>query len=136
MNLRIITKNHAADSEKRFLAKSISKSNGYATAMPTALKLTYFYLRNIFLLIFKLRKSFSYTANPSKNRVRRSGTQKPPESCRQLFFLVLYELKVQTFILTLLLLFSSTANPFLDEFLSFAQAFLKYSYFSLRKSQK
>ena len=35
MNLRI-TKNHAADPEKRFHAKSISKSNGYATAMPTA----------------------------------------------------------------------------------------------------
>ena len=36
MNLRIITKNHAADPEKGFPAKSISKSNGYATAMPTA----------------------------------------------------------------------------------------------------
>ena len=35
-NLRIITKNNAADPEKGFLAKSISKSNGYATAMPTA----------------------------------------------------------------------------------------------------
>ena len=39
MNLRIITKNHAADPEKGFLAKSISKSNGYATAMPTAWEL-------------------------------------------------------------------------------------------------
>ena len=39
MNLRIITKNHAADPEKGFLAKSISKSNGYATAMPTASEL-------------------------------------------------------------------------------------------------
>ena len=39
MNLRIITKNHAADPEKGFLAKSISKSNGYATAMPTAREL-------------------------------------------------------------------------------------------------
>ena len=36
MNLTIIAKNHAADPEMRFLAKSISKSNGYATAMPTA----------------------------------------------------------------------------------------------------
>ena len=40
MNLRIITKNHAADPEKGFLAKSISKSNGYATAMPTAWELS------------------------------------------------------------------------------------------------
>ena len=42
MNLRIITKNHAADPEKGFLAKSISKSNGYATAMPTAWELNFF----------------------------------------------------------------------------------------------
>ena len=40
INLRIITKNHAADPEKGFLAKSISKSNGCTTAMPTAWKLT------------------------------------------------------------------------------------------------
>ena len=40
MNLRIITKNHGADPEKGFLAKSISKTNGYATAMPTAWELT------------------------------------------------------------------------------------------------
>ena len=39
MNLRIIKKNHAADPEKGFPAKSISKSNGYATAMPTAWEL-------------------------------------------------------------------------------------------------
>ena len=39
MNLRIITKNHAADPEKRFLTKSISKPNGCATAMPTAWEL-------------------------------------------------------------------------------------------------
>ena len=36
MNSRIITKNHAADSEIGFLAKSTSKFNGCATAMPTA----------------------------------------------------------------------------------------------------
>ena len=36
MNLRIITKNHAADPEIGFLTKSISKPNGCATAMPTA----------------------------------------------------------------------------------------------------
>ena len=34
MNLRIITKNHAADPEKGFVAKSISKPDGCATAMP------------------------------------------------------------------------------------------------------
>ena len=39
INLKIITKNHAADPEKRFLTKSISKPNGRATAMPTALEL-------------------------------------------------------------------------------------------------
>ena len=41
MNLTIITKNHAADSKIGFLKKSISKSNGYATAMPTAWELTF-----------------------------------------------------------------------------------------------
>ena len=40
MNLKIVTKNHAADQEIGFLAKSISKSNGCATAMPTAWKLS------------------------------------------------------------------------------------------------
>ena len=39
MNLRIITKNHAADPKIGFLAKSISKPNGCATAMPTAWEL-------------------------------------------------------------------------------------------------
>ena len=34
MNFRIITKNHAADPKIGFLTKSISKPNGYATAMP------------------------------------------------------------------------------------------------------
>ena len=42
MNLRIITKNHAADPEIGLLAKSISKCNGYATAMPTALESKWF----------------------------------------------------------------------------------------------
>ena len=40
MNLRIITKNHAADPEISFLTKSISKPNGRATAMPTAWELS------------------------------------------------------------------------------------------------
>ena len=39
MNFRIITKNHEADSEKRFLTKSISKSYGHARSRPPALKL-------------------------------------------------------------------------------------------------
>ena len=37
INLTIITKNHAADPEIGFLAKS--KSNGCSTAMPTAWEL-------------------------------------------------------------------------------------------------
>ena len=36
MNLRVIMKNHAADPKIGFLAQLISKSNGCATAMPTA----------------------------------------------------------------------------------------------------
>ena len=36
MNLRIITENQSADPEIGFLEKSISKSNGCATAIPTA----------------------------------------------------------------------------------------------------
>ena len=39
MNLMIITKNHAVDPEIRLLKISISKPNGRATAMPTALEL-------------------------------------------------------------------------------------------------
>ena len=39
MNLRIKTKNHSADPEIGFLMKSISKPNGFATAMPTAWEL-------------------------------------------------------------------------------------------------
>ena len=39
MNLRIITKNHAADSEIGFLTKSISKPYGRATAIPPAWEL-------------------------------------------------------------------------------------------------
>ena len=39
MNLRIITKNHAADPEIGFLTKSISNPNGCAMAMPTVREL-------------------------------------------------------------------------------------------------
>ena len=39
MNLRIITKNHAADPEITLLTKSISKPNGCTTAMPTVWEL-------------------------------------------------------------------------------------------------
>ena len=38
-NLRITTKNHAADPEIGLITKSISKPNGFATAMPTAWEL-------------------------------------------------------------------------------------------------
>ena len=47
MNLTIITKNHAADPEIGFLAKSTSKPNGCATAMPTALELRNFVARKV-----------------------------------------------------------------------------------------
>ena len=39
INLRIITKNHAADSKIGFLTKSILKPYGHGTFMPTAWKL-------------------------------------------------------------------------------------------------
>ena len=39
MNLRIITKNYAADSEIGFVTKSISKPYGRAMAMPPAWEL-------------------------------------------------------------------------------------------------
>ena len=39
IDLRIITKNHAADIEKEFLKKSILKRYGHATAMPTSWEL-------------------------------------------------------------------------------------------------
>ena len=39
MNLRLITKNHAADPEIGILTKSISKAYGRATAKPTAWEL-------------------------------------------------------------------------------------------------
>ena len=41
INLRIITKNHAADPRIGFLTKSISKAFGRATAIPTAWELTH-----------------------------------------------------------------------------------------------
>ena len=59
MNLSIITKNHAADPEIGFLAKPISKFNGYATAMPTAWELTY----SDFLIFFCENKIFCYRVN-------------------------------------------------------------------------
>ena len=40
MNLRLITKTHAADQKIGFLTKSILKTYGFATAMPPALKLS------------------------------------------------------------------------------------------------
>ena len=53
MNFRIITKNHAADSEKEFLPKSISKPNGCATAMPTTWELKF-----VLWTRFKIRYNF------------------------------------------------------------------------------
>ena len=39
INFKIITKNQAADQEKKFLPKSILKPYGRATALPTAWEL-------------------------------------------------------------------------------------------------
>ena len=47
INLRMIRKNYAADPEIGFLGKSISKSNGCATAMPTAWELSNFWRGSI-----------------------------------------------------------------------------------------
>ena len=44
MNFRITTKNHTADPEIEFLAKSSLKPYGRATAMPPAWELDYGYL--------------------------------------------------------------------------------------------
>ena len=52
MNLRIMTKNHGSDSELGFPAQSISKSNGCATAMPTAWELMV--EPNVFKIKFQL----------------------------------------------------------------------------------
>ena len=46
-NLRIITKNHAADPETGFLIKSISKPYGRAMAMPPAWELMLISTQNL-----------------------------------------------------------------------------------------
>ena len=70
MNLRIITKNHAAYPEIGFLPKSISKPKGYATAMPAAWELRRFetqpYAKKIFfcqssIIIDDQRKDCSHS---------------------------------------------------------------------------
>ena len=73
MNLRIITKNHAADPEIEFLTKSISKPNGLVTAMPTAWELNCVRIRlvncNFFLILKNFRRIFfpKYTIDFDKN---------------------------------------------------------------------
>ena len=52
MNLRIITKNRAADPEIGFLTKLISKPYGHATAMPPSWELcndVFFYFSELWL---------------------------------------------------------------------------------------
>ena len=51
MNLRIITKNHAADPEIGFRTKSISKPYSRATAMPPACELIILSICNSVLFI-------------------------------------------------------------------------------------
>ena len=65
MNLRIITKNHAADPEIGFLTKLILKPNGRASAIPTAWELKWKDHREKlgekqFVYQFQARKSFSF----------------------------------------------------------------------------
>ena len=64
MDLRIITKNQAADQEKGFLTKSGSEPYGRETAMPTACVLTYCSKLKIkFLTLYQL--NFIETEMPS-----------------------------------------------------------------------
>ena len=71
MNLTIITKNHAADPEIRFLTKSISKPYGRATAMPPAWRLNSGILKSTIEIRFSPKTSFcrknSYGI-PKKNK--------------------------------------------------------------------
>ena len=60
MNLRIVIKNHAADSKIAFLVKSVSKPNGCAKAMPTAWELkSQNFAKTIFLICDSFLKVFS-----------------------------------------------------------------------------
>ena len=69
INLRIITKNHAADPEIMFLAKSISKLNGCATAISTALELI--------LIKFVLNLNYCNPTSPKVFEVRSLQARKP-----------------------------------------------------------
>ena len=86
INLRIITKNHAADPEIGFLKKSISKPYGRTTAMPTVWELNaakfsvistvrmfFFltvlshYILELIMQVFTI--NLSMFSNKSKNRI-------------------------------------------------------------------
>ena len=78
----IIKKNHAADPEKGFLTKSISKPNGRATAMLTAWELI---IRNLTNLVSRLdANSFNYINYFYSNRFRSIylGNQRNSDSMR------------------------------------------------------
>ena len=49
-------------------------------------------MRNKFLQNYKFKNSCSYSANAAKIRTWLSGSEKPLQSCRELFFSVLYGL--------------------------------------------
>ena len=74
-NLRIITKNNAADPELRFLTKSTSKLFDCATVMPTALDLTLRLIQAEKLLInaFLNHKSVFIIIAKSNNRHRHNS---------------------------------------------------------------
>ena len=59
MNLRIIKKNHAADPEKGFLTKSISKPYGPATSIPSAWELKFESIAYLAVKIFAFVRSNS-----------------------------------------------------------------------------
>ena len=56
MNLRSITKSHAAATYIGFLTKSITKSNGRATAMPPAWELKYMPISRCLKILFSKTK--------------------------------------------------------------------------------
>ena len=59
INLMVMTKNNASDPEIEFLTKSISKPDGRATAIPTALRL-------IKIWVQRVRNPLDSTFNESK----------------------------------------------------------------------
>ena len=79
MNLRMITKNQAADPEIGFLIKWISKPFGRATAMPPAWELRKLFLSSLVNVILgeNFRKRYSHRPSTSVSNIlaRQHGSQ-------------------------------------------------------------